>query len=180
MVPGAQVWTNGLDPVAGGYRVLPDGCMDLLWVGDELLVAGPDRRAYLVAARAPRRYTGLRFPPGVAPAVLGVAADELRDQRVALDQLWPAARVRELTGRLAEAEAPGRVLEEWALRAGAAVPDRWGGLVVAGLRAGLTVAELADQVGLGARQLHRRSLLAFGYGPRPPPRRPGVRWPSGR
>lgn len=34
------------------------------------------------------------------------------------------------------------------------------------LAAGRAVAETADAVGLGARQLHRRSLDAFGYGPK--------------
>lgn len=34
------------------------------------------------------------------------------------------------------------------------------------LDAGGTVAGAADAVGVGARQLHRRSLDAFGYGPK--------------
>ena len=31
---------------------------------------------------------------------------------------------------------------------------------------GTTVAAMADRLGLGARQLHRRCLPVFGYGPR--------------
>ncbi|MYS10975.1 helix-turn-helix domain-containing protein, partial [Streptomyces sp. SID6041] len=38
--------------------------------------------------------------------------------------------------------------------------------VAARLAAGRTVADTAEAVGLGARQLHRRSLDAFGYGPK--------------
>jgi transcriptional regulator GlxA family with amidase domain len=34
------------------------------------------------------------------------------------------------------------------------------------LRSGRAVGAAADAVGLGARQLHRRSLVAFGYGPK--------------
>jgi transcriptional regulator GlxA family with amidase domain len=34
------------------------------------------------------------------------------------------------------------------------------------LRRGSPVAAAADAVGLSARQLHRRSLVAFGYGPK--------------
>uniref|UniRef100_UPI0040572F5A helix-turn-helix domain-containing protein n=1 Tax=Streptomyces sp. SID1121 TaxID=3425888 RepID=UPI0040572F5A len=45
-------------------------------------------------------------------------------------------------------------------------PDPLLRAVVAGLDAGRTVAATADAVGLGARQLHRRSLDAFGYGPK--------------
>ncbi|NEC53493.1 helix-turn-helix domain-containing protein, partial [Actinospica acidiphila] len=38
--------------------------------------------------------------------------------------------------------------------------------LVAALDAGRPVAGTADSLGLGARQLHRRSLAAFGYGPK--------------
>ncbi len=38
--------------------------------------------------------------------------------------------------------------------------------VVTALDAGRPVAATADELGLGARQLHRRSLAAFGYGPK--------------
>ena len=36
--------------------------------------------------------------------------------------------------------------------------------IVAAVRDGAGVAEVADRVGLSDRQLHRRSLQAFGYG----------------
>ncbi|KIF70998.1 hypothetical protein HY68_24230, partial [Streptomyces sp. AcH 505] len=45
-------------------------------------------------------------------------------------------------------------------------PDPLLRAVVEGLDAGRTVAATAEAVGLGARQLHRRSLDAFGYGPK--------------
>ncbi|MGW6708599.1 helix-turn-helix domain-containing protein, partial [Streptomyces sp. NPDC054956] len=59
-------------------------------------------------------------------------------------------------------------LEELAgLRAAAAgPPDPLVTEIVARLRAGQGVAAVAGAVGLGERQLHRRSLDAFGYGPR--------------
>ncbi|PVE10420.1 helix-turn-helix domain-containing protein, partial [Streptomyces scopuliridis] len=55
-----------------------------------------------------------------------------------------------------------------ALRRAAAAepPDPLLRAVVDALEAGRTVAATADAVGLGARQLHRRSLDAFGYGPK--------------
>ncbi|CAM5397850.1 helix-turn-helix transcriptional regulator [Streptomyces violaceorubidus] len=40
------------------------------------------------------------------------------------------------------------------------------GRIVTALDAGRPVAATADELGLGARQLHRRSLAAFGYGPK--------------
>ncbi|WP_327233775.1 helix-turn-helix domain-containing protein [Streptomyces sp. NBC_01317] len=149
------------------YPVLPDGCMDLLWIGGRLLVAGPDTRAHHSTVPG-TGCAGVRFAPGTAPALLGVPAHELRDRRVELADLWSPAEVRRLTARLAAARDPATALEALALRraAVAPAPDPLLRAVVAGLDAGRTVAATADAVGLGARRLHRRSLDAFGYGPK--------------
>ncbi|GAA2308045.1 helix-turn-helix transcriptional regulator [Streptomyces hawaiiensis] len=163
---GAVVWTN--TPAGGGAgRILPDGCMDLLWNEGRLLVAGPDTRAYLTAGE-PQSWAGIRFYPGTAPALLGVPAHELRDRRVALADLWPAPEVRRLTARVNGAPDPASGLEQVALAcaADAEPPDPLLRQVVAALDAGRPVAATADELGLGARQLHRRSLAAFGYGPK--------------
>ncbi|MFF9485176.1 helix-turn-helix domain-containing protein [Streptomyces sp. NPDC014676] len=163
---GAVVWTN--TPSGGGDgRVLPDGCMDLLWNEGRLLVAGPDTRAHLTEGR-PSAWAGVRFPPGTAPALLGVPAHELRDLRVALSDLWPAADVRRMTARVNAADDPAHGLEDLALRRAAETPppDPLLGRLVTALDAGRPVAATADELGVGARQLHRRSLAAFGYGPK--------------
>ncbi|MFE6485012.1 helix-turn-helix domain-containing protein [Streptomyces sp. NPDC057757] len=163
---GAVVWTN--TPAASGARpVLPDGCMDLLWTEGRLLVAGPDTRAY-VPDGAPGRWAGVRFFPGTAPALLGVPAHELLDRRVELTDLWAAPEVRRLTARIDSAADPADALEEVALgRAAESEPvDPLLREVVAALDAGRPVSAVADELGLGARQLHRRSLAAFGYGPK--------------
>ncbi|POX52232.1 helix-turn-helix transcriptional regulator [Streptomyces sp. Ru72] len=165
LLPGAVVWTNL--PSAAGWPVLPDGCMDLLWTEGRLLVAGPDTRAYRPEG-PPVRWAGVRFHPGTAPAYLGVPAHELRDRRVELADLWPAAEVRRLTGRVDAAADPATALEEVALERAARSPepDPLLGAVVAALGSGRPVAVTADALGLSARQLHRRSLAAFGYGPK--------------
>ncbi|MFF3753306.1 DUF6597 domain-containing transcriptional factor [Streptomyces sp. NPDC002018] len=167
---GAIVWTRTVRTGNGSapYPVLPDGCMDLLWTGGRLLVAGPDTRAYAPEGIDGAHCAGVRFAPGTAPALLGVPAHELRDRRVELAELWSPAEVRRLTGRLASAEDPAEALEAVALRRAEAVgpPDPLLRAVADGLNAGHTVAATADAVGLGARQLHRRSLDAFGYGPK--------------
>ncbi|MGV9631724.1 helix-turn-helix domain-containing protein [Streptomyces sp. NPDC003487] len=165
-LPGAVVWTNR-PPVAGAPVVLPDGCMDLMWSEGRLLVAGPDTRAY-VPPGPPAPFVGVRFFPGTAPALLGVPAHELRDRRVDLSDLWPAARVRRLRARIAAAADPARALEETALdcAADAGPPDPLLRRLVGALDAGRPVGETADALGIGARQLHRRSLAAFGYGPK--------------
>ncbi|WP_443077212.1 helix-turn-helix domain-containing protein [Streptomyces sp. SP18CS02] len=166
---GAVVWTRSAQrPGAGAARpVLPDGCMDLLWTEGRLLVAGPDTGAF-VPADADARYVGVRFAPGDAPALLGVPAHELRDRRVGLDELWPSAPVRRLAERVGAAADPAAALEELALRRAARTPgpDPLLRAVVRALDAGYGVAATAGAVGLGERQLRRRSLDAFGYGPK--------------
>lgn len=157
------------------YPVLPDGCMDLLWTGGRLSVAGPDTHAFTPdpSEESPRPgpvgdTVGVRFAPGVAPALLGVPAHELRDLRVALSDLRPGPEAREIAERVATATDPAAALEAAALRLMAPVgpPDPLLRAVVDGLDAGRTVAAVADAVGLGTRGLHRRSLDAFGYGPK--------------
>jgi AraC-like DNA-binding protein len=163
---GAVVWRRYLSG-RPARPVLPDGCRDLLWTDGRLLVAGPDTRAYHPGGGS-ARWAGVRFFPGTAPALFGVPAWELRDRRVDLTDLWPAAEVRRLTARVDVAPDPAVALEEMALAraAEAASPDPVLWQVVASLDAGRSVAATADALGLGVRQLHRRSLAAFGYGPK--------------
>ncbi|WP_225640230.1 helix-turn-helix domain-containing protein [Streptomyces werraensis] len=166
-LPGAVVWTSVPAGGDGTGRVLPDGCMDLLWHDGRLLVAGPDTHAH-VDGGAAGPWSGIRFHPGTAPSLLGVPAHELRDRRVELADLWPAAEVRRVTARVRAAQHPARGLEEVALRlaASAGPPDPLLSRLVAALDEGRPVAGTADELGLGPRQLHRRSLTAFGYGPK--------------
>ncbi|MFE7119139.1 helix-turn-helix domain-containing protein [Streptomyces sp. NPDC057654] len=174
VVDGAVVWTRTAAEEPG--RVLPDGCVDLLWMDGRLVVAGPDTRAHLPSQAPGDRCVGLRFAPGTGPPLLGVPAHELRDRRVPLAELWPGREVRRLTERLADAPLPGRALERLALErtrqatgpyAYASRPyDPVAARTVEAMRAGRSVAALAADVGLGERQLHRRCLAAFGYGPK--------------
>ncbi|MEV6113147.1 AraC family transcriptional regulator [Streptomyces sp. NPDC052109] len=163
---GAVVWTN--TPAGAGVGpVLPDGCMDLLWNEDRLLVAGPDTRPHVPEGPL-RSWAGVRFFPGTAPALLGVPAHELRDLRVDLADLWPTARVRRLRARVEAAADPATALEDIALDRAAqtTVPDPLLHRLVERLDEGRTVSATAAELGLGTRTLHRRCLAAFGYGPK--------------
>jgi AraC-like DNA-binding protein len=169
-IPGAFVW--GLTHRSGDdTRVLPDGCMDLIWIGGTLIVAGPDTAATAsgpvpVVVGDSATYVGLRFAPGDAPVVLGVPASELRDQRVLLDDLWPTAMVRQFADHVSAAPDRGSALEEIVLRLPGLVRDRAVAGIVASLSAGGTVAATAEALDMGERRLHRRCLDAFGYGPK--------------
>jgi len=162
-LPGGFVWTSRA--TGADTRVLPDGCMDLLWDGTTIVVAGADTHAQLFRAEPGAAMTGLRFAPGAAPRALGLPADALTDRHVPLDAIWSADRARQATDRLAASGRPGHELEAIALEA-APAPDDDAALiadVVALTRAGWTTAAIADRVGLSARQLQRRSSAAFGY-----------------
>ncbi|HEX6756396.1 MAG TPA: helix-turn-helix domain-containing protein [Mycobacteriales bacterium] len=146
--------------------VLPDGCLDLMWIAGELVVAGPDTAANPAGLPPGTQIAAVRFRPGAAPAVLGVPADELRDRRPLLADLWGPAVARELSERVGA--APDRIAALEAVvrdRLAAAPPvDPVAPVVVAALSARRSVGAVAELIGLSPRQLHRRCLAAFGYG----------------
>jgi AraC-like DNA-binding protein len=167
-LPGAVVWRRTIPADGVVHRVLPDGCLDLIWVDGRLLIAGPDTAAYRPERAAGVLYAGVRFAPGTGPSVIGLPASEVRDRRVPLADAWPGGLVRRLTERVALAADPGAALEDIAdgRFRDAGPPDRAAAAIVRELGAGASVAATADTVGLTERALHRRSLAWFGYGPK--------------
>lgn len=162
MLPHVIAWRSQVEPGAAPTRVLPDGCLDIIWQSGHVFVAGPDTTAQ-APGRAPvgTRFFALRFGSGTGPGVLGLPASELTDRQVPLDALWPAADVR----RLAEASDPMAALEA-AAAARWRSPDRAMVALAEAARAGEPVAGFADRAGLSARHLQRRSRAAFGYAPK--------------
>jgi AraC-like DNA-binding protein len=144
---------------------MPDGCIDLLWDGKHLIVAGPDMAARWHWSPPGTNYVALRFYGGVGPDLLGVPAHELRDQSPRLDELWSTHEVRMLTEKVEEDPSPA--LEAWVVeRAAGCDQDRFGLRVWSMAAAGASVAAMAIGLRMSTRQLHRRCLQAFGYGPR--------------
>ncbi len=155
-------------------RVLPDGCSDILWIGDDAAaVVGPMTRSRLSSLAPGTTIVGLRFRPEAAASVFGVDADELVDRRVPLDQLWRRGAVEEASARVLEQPtadrrvdvaqsilasrrdaiaAPDPLVRHAAARLSSPQPDR--------------VDSLADAVGVSERQLRRRFLAAVGYSPK--------------
>lgn len=145
-------------------RVLPDGCVDLIWMDGAVSVAGPDTGAFLATLTPGRPMIGLRFHPGAAPAVLGVPACALRDQRVRLDDIWAGSTGAVRAAAEGSASDPAAGLVAIVTRQ-ACAPDPALREVLARLRAGSGVAATADALGWTERALHRRCRAAFGYGP---------------
>lgn len=173
----ACTWMGHIGDTGQRYtdRILPDGCLDIIWDGAHLFVAGPDTGPVPLTAGPDSTFVGLRFRPGHAPPVLGWPASELRDERAGVEDLWGPASARTLAERLAGAgPRAARALLESAVRqrmAAAPPADR----MIDGLVAALTtaapagpglVAALARRLGVTERSLHRRCSAAIGYGPK--------------
>jgi Domain of unknown function (DUF6597) len=91
-------------------RVLPDGCADIVWIGEAPpVVAGPATVTVIAELPARSIVSGVRFHPGAAPCLLGPPASELRDRETPLRALWgPVAD--ELSEQTAAATGPGAKL----------------------------------------------------------------------
>ena len=164
-------WTRTVSEPATPSTVLPDGCLDIVvWSDGVPGVAGPDTSPVTFALR-PGAVLGLRFHPGRAVDALGMPASELRDRRVALFDLWgdDALRLEERLAASADVEARRRAVEQAVAARLLPVgrPDPLFGAAVAELtHGGRRVADLADTLGIGERQLLRRFDRAVGYGPK--------------
>ncbi|MEU4234258.1 DUF6597 domain-containing transcriptional factor [Nonomuraea sp. NPDC026600] len=150
------VWRQAIE-ADSTQLVVPDGCVDLIWGPSGAFVAGPDTGPMPVRMRAGDVFTGIRFKPGGVGDVFGVPVHALRDQRVPVTDLGfsvsggrPAVMRAAIVARL-RATAP----------ADAAAPA-----IAEALRAGRSVGEVAWTLGFSERQLLRRSMASFGYGPK--------------
>ncbi len=154
---------------AAGYeqRVVPDACVDLIWSGERLRVAGPDTRARVVALAPGSRLVGVRLRPGVAGAVLGLPASELCDISPDAADVLGGECAAALLEALDAGQDPHALLRRAVARRGVREPDP---LVLAAVRAlgrpRARVGVVAVELGLSARQLQRRISGAVGYGPK--------------
>jgi AraC-like DNA-binding protein len=152
----ACVWTS----VSRGGAILPDGCVDIVWHGDSLVVAGPATGPVASDVPVGSPVFGVRFRLGVAGAALGLPAGEFADETVPLADVWgPAVQERVAEGGFGVlvAAVRERVL-------GAAVDPL---ARAAALRMAVPGARVsALDLGVSERQLRRRFEAAVGYGPK--------------
>ncbi len=153
------------------HRVLPDGCVDIVWIDDAPpLVAGPATRHVIVDLPAGTEVLGLRMRPGQAAALLGLPADQILDANVALGDLWGAAADR--WNGLAGEDRPGKLDVLVAAMLGRESKGPRGDPAVEACVAWLArhpagrIDDLADVADLSLRQLQRRFRSAVGYGPK--------------
>jgi AraC-like DNA-binding protein len=146
--------------------VVPDACVDLLWSGTELSVAGPDTHGRTVSLPRGTHVVGVRFAPGSAGAIFGMPASELRDEQPLLSDVFSRDTVARLEEILDDGRDPHALLLQ-AVRPAVKPPDP---LVVAAISAldqpRARVSAVARDIGLSDRQLQRRISDAVGYGPK--------------
>jgi len=146
----ACLWIRDAEAATKEHRILPDACVDVVWAGSRLVVAGPATQAVFATVPANAPALGVRFRVGAAGAALGLPAAELLDATVPLDDIWGP----ELTERVGEDPTLERLHEVVKERL-TAPPDRL-----------VRAAAAGGDTGLGARQLRRRFADAVGYGPK--------------
>lgn len=170
------IWQSPAERAARPHRVLPDGSMDVIFAlgegASEGLVIGVMTEAIL-ASSGGASLLGVRFHPGEAFALLGVAAPELRDGQAPLVGVW-GSEGRALAERLAaEPTAEGQVaaltraLLERLGRARPADPRLRAAVgEIQKNRGAVDVGALARRVGLSERQLERVFDERVGLGPK--------------
>jgi len=168
------LWINDLSGSrTERLQVVPDGCVDLVWTGETLSVAGPDTGPILDRMPCGAIVVGVRFHPGAASAWLRQPLREIVNVRVPLAEFWgdDATRLLDRAAACRSAKQLADELEAFLVGRQAAV-----GLAdpqIAFLRraagdnclpAGQRLDQLAAYMGLSERTLRRRCLDAFGYG----------------
>ncbi|HSY84955.1 MAG TPA: helix-turn-helix domain-containing protein [Verrucomicrobiae bacterium] len=155
--------------------VVPDGSIDLQWLGGALRIAGPDREPQTEALAPGAIVVGFRFRPGHAAAWLGLAATEMLNRRIPLDEIWgrEASRLaEEVSAARGVADLVQRLERGLARRAAGRAPSRGSfqaayQLLAEGAPPGKALIPwLAEELALSERTLRRRFGEAFGYGPK--------------
>jgi len=157
--PVACTW-QGVPGQPRRMRLLPDGCLDLVWDGQHVRAVRPAARQVRHQVGETTLVIGIRIRPGWAASVLGAPVGELPGVADLAD-LWDPAATHGLQTALAQAATPaaGRaVLTETVVArlARSAGPDRRVLAAVAQLgQPNATVADATRHAGLSSRQLRR-------------------------
>jgi AraC-like DNA-binding protein len=159
-------------------RVLPDGCIDLIFRGGsdggELFSSALIDRPVHFADGARGWFAGVRFRPAMARALLDVEPTACRDREIAATMIDP--RFAALERALQDCSSPETalaMLRRWvdsrlAARGGGAAPVRVQEAISLLARAGgaARVANVARAIGMTERSLHREIVLWSGLAPK--------------
>ncbi|GAA1855156.1 helix-turn-helix domain-containing protein [Brevibacterium marinum] len=181
--PSAEASSSDAAAVSAPSLIVPDGCMDLIVIDSEVVIAGADSTARTFAGAstrgAPAPIVGLRFDPGVLPQLLATSAAELADRVTPLDAVigrltTGAGQVRSVADPVSASDGHSHtsrllaVAETLASRVDIDLrPLELATLL--GVRQDQQrsdIAEVAARFAYSPRQLRRLSAEWFGYGPK--------------
>lgn len=168
-------WAQTIAGSSGVYehRVLPDACIDIVFINDAPpVVVGPWDAAFVARMAAGTSITGVRIHPGRASCLLGIPMSELLNQAIPTLDVKGAVGGMRLEEVTEQTDAPARrsVLARILLASA-----RDFGPVDQAVQAGIRwlslhpqgrIRQLSRWIGISERQLHRRFFDAIGYSPK--------------
>jgi AraC-like DNA-binding protein len=169
------VWQNALQSSGRPLLVVPDGCIDLIWTGRAIVIAGPDTGPVLEMVAPDATIVGIRFRPGAAVPWLRVPAAEIANRRLSLRELWGrrAHRLAEQLFDAADSDAAAATLERAVLasrpeseRSHDSAPILRRALQRHLRTEAADLREVAAELGMSERTIRRRCDELFGYGPK--------------
>jgi AraC-like DNA-binding protein len=165
-------WSRSPSEPDGTHRVLPDGCLDIIFSERGAVVVGAMTRPLLIPSRAAVSLLGVRFLPGMATAFLHVPAAEVTDGNVPLDAVWrDGEQVSDQVGSALDSPLGVTRLSEVLLARLAAtrpipadVRTAVSRIVSRGGRSG--VSDVASSIGVSRQHLARRFADYVGVSPK--------------
>ena len=152
------------------HSITPDGCVDIVWTSaGNVRVCGPETSGWTIRLPEGTLAAGIRLRPGVAHSLFGTDMGELRDRRVDLADLTGPGFAADIRARIEDAPSEWEralcMVNAVTRLLGQYHDDRLARTISASLaRQSWDIAQLARSASLTSRQLHRRSVRAFGYG----------------
>lgn len=168
-------WTQTITGGPGTYshRVLPDACVDIVFINDSPpILVGPWCASFIADLPRGTQILGVRFHPGRAPDLLAVPGFELRDLSLPLRDvcgrsvLMQFVRVQDQSSLPAKKAVLEMLMSRWL--SSSTPSDR---VVRSAIRLlaqhpCTQIDQLCQDMGISTRQLHRRFAASVGYGPK--------------
>jgi AraC-like DNA-binding protein len=170
-----RFWYRDAGESAGStepHRVLPDGCLDIVFGPRDAIVVGAMTRPILVAPTDAAGLLGVRFRPGMATAFLQIPAAALTDDSAPLEAVWRDGRqVADYVGSALDTDrAISRLAETLTSRLSRIAvvpPDLLAAVERIMARGGwIDVSRLATSLGVTRQHLARRFAAHVGVSPK--------------
>jgi AraC-like DNA-binding protein len=167
-------WSHVSDVPISRFRVLPDGCADIIFERPArsyggLAIVGTMTSAHTFEIPARQFTFGVRFRPAMGARFLRVPAGEIMDASIPLTDTWSGPAARRLLQQLGESRSPRECITRLEYALGEPRPLDSFEKAIACLAKGhgqIAVEDLAGAAGIGPRQFRRICLERTGLTPK--------------